>query len=84
METPLTDPALWHRCQCLANERARILGEAGPVGPELKFHRNASYDSDREIETKDSGPERPPDCTFHLRFLGRAISSRPGTKPVPW
>jgi hypothetical protein len=36
-------------CQCLANDRASILGEAGPVGPKLKFHRNAGYYSDREI-----------------------------------
>src|SRR5271166_410617 len=44
-------------CQCLANDRASILGEAGPVGPKLKFHRNTGYYSDREIQTKDSGAE---------------------------
>src|SRR5260221_14346756 len=44
-------------CQSLANDRASILGEAGPVGPELKFHRYPGYYADREIETKDSGPE---------------------------
>src|SRR4029077_1565296 len=44
-------------CQCLANDRASILGEAGPIGPELKLHRYPGYYADREIETKDSGPE---------------------------
>jgi hypothetical protein len=44
-------------CQCLANDRAGIVGKAGPVGSELKLHWNARNDSDREIETKDFGPE---------------------------
>src|SRR5258708_37860768 len=44
-------------CQCLADDCASILGEAGPVGSELKFHWNSRHYSDREVESKDSGPE---------------------------
>ena len=45
-----------HR-QRLSNDTAGVFGEACPVGPELKLHRNARHHSDGEIEPEDLGPE---------------------------
>ena len=45
-----------HR-QRLSDDSAGVFGEARPVGPELKLHRNAGHHPDGEIEPEDLGPE---------------------------
>ena len=45
-----------HR-QRLSDDAAGVFGEARPVGPELKLHRNAGHHPDGEIEPEDLGPE---------------------------
>src|ERR1700677_2349555 len=43
--------------QRLPDDRTRIAREVGPVGPELKFHRNAGDDTHGEIESENFGPK---------------------------
>src|SRR5262249_44509435 len=62
-------------CQCLSNHTAAVLGEARPVGPELKLHRNAGHHPHGEIEPEDLGPES--------RGLVVFLFTRPQGTPLP-
>src|SRR5262245_40900645 len=55
----------FHR-QGLADHSARILGELGPVSSELKLHRNTSYNSHGEIESKNLCPEANSSIVFFI------------------
>src|SRR6266436_423763 len=46
----------FHR-QRLSNYSAGIFGKIRPVRSELKLHRNAGDDADREIESENLGPK---------------------------
>src|SRR5207302_6408086 len=46
----------FHR-QCLSNYSAGILRKVCPVRSELKLHRNAGDDTDREIQSENPGPK---------------------------
>ena len=63
-----------HR-QRLSDDAAGVFGEARPVRPELKLHRNAGHDPDGEIEPEDLGPES--------RGLVVFLITRPQGAPLP-
>src|SRR5205814_10315096 len=46
----------FHR-QRLSDHAAGVFGKVRPVRSELKLHRNAGDDADREIESEDLGPK---------------------------
>src|SRR5205814_5097352 len=46
----------FHR-QRLSDDSAGVFGKVRPVRSELKFHRNAGHDADREIQSENLGPK---------------------------
>src|SRR5690242_20372862 len=40
-----------------ADNAASIIGEARPVGAELKLHRNSGYNAYRKVDAEDASPE---------------------------
>src|SRR5947208_10706524 len=46
----------FHR-QRLSDYAAGVFGKIRPVRSELELHRNAGYDSDREIQSENLGPK---------------------------
>ena len=54
--------------QRTAEDVADEAGIAGPVGPELKFHRDARGNADGEDEPEDSGPET---CQINVELFAR-------------
>ena len=61
--------------QGLSNDAASVFGEARPVSPELKLHRNTGHHPDGEIETENLGPES--------RGLIVFLSTCPQSAPFP-
>ena len=52
----------------LANHATGIARKGGPIGSELKFHRNAGNNTDGKVDTEDFCPE--PGCLVVLLFSG--------------
>src|SRR6266542_3841761 len=63
----------FHR-QRLSNYSAGIFGKIRPVRSELKLHRNAGDDADREIESEDLRPKANGLIVF---IIAGAVRARP-------
>ncbi len=61
----------FHR-QRLSDDATGVFGKVRPVRSELKLHRNAGDDADREIESEDLGPKPDSLIVFFITGPQRA------------